>query len=70
MTIKGVPLSEWSGSASTDALHQTIKEFNSTTSKQSQTMVYLSWAMAVLAFASLVASGVQIWLTLRYSPVP
>jgi hypothetical protein len=65
MAQSGIPLGEYSGSKATNALHNTIKEYNEQTSEQTKTMIRLSWAMTGLAVASLVASGVQIWLALR-----
>ena len=44
-------------------LHDTIKEFNQQSQKQTQTMIRLTWAIAVLTCAMLVGLGVQIYLT-------
>jgi heme exporter protein D len=60
-----MPVGDWSGSAGTDAFHQTMKEFNQGSTKHGATMVWLSYAMTFLALASLIASGVQIWIALR-----
>lgn len=60
-----IPLSEWSGSGATRELTSVIKEFNAETSRQTNTIIQLTWAMFALALASLLASGVQIFLTLR-----
>ncbi len=45
----GIPIGEWSGSAATEALHQTMKEFNQEAAKQGATMVWLSYAMTLFS---------------------
>lgn len=63
MTPPGnIPLGEWSGSAATEALHETIQEFNDQASAQAQAMIRLTWAIVVLTACMLIGLVVQIVL--------
>lgn len=65
MGESGIPLGQWSGSDATNALHKTIKDFGDKADKQTQTMIRLTWAIAILTVAMLLAVGFQIYLTLH-----
>ena len=60
MTSGGIPLSEWSGSGATRALHETIKLQVAATDRQSKVIARLTWFMAVLAFVQTIATVVQV----------
>ncbi len=62
----GVPLDQWSGSAATNALHETIKQFNEATGKQTTTLVRLTWAITVLTAVMLIAVLTQIGIALGW----
>jgi hypothetical protein len=57
-----IPLDDWSGAAATKALHDTIKQFVTTSDKQARKMIGLTWAIIVLTIVMLAGLGVQIWL--------
>ena len=61
----GIPLGEWSGSDATRELHETIKQFNEASQRQTKTMIRLSWAMVWLSVAMLVIAGVQVYVAVR-----
>lgn len=60
-----IPLKKWSGSEATEALHKSILEFNTETSRQARTMIFLTWVIAVLTLVMLILVGVQIWLAVN-----
>ena len=68
MAKDGIPLSEWSGSGATRELHETIKQFNDTTQKQTQTLIRLTWIIACLTLVMSVAVIVQIALAFYAIP--
>jgi hypothetical protein len=63
--VMGIPLGEWSGSNAIRELHETIKQFNIETSRQTRQLVVLTYIIAVLTFVMTVVVTWQIWLTLR-----
>jgi hypothetical protein len=63
--MRGIPLGEWSGSDAIRELHESIKEFNRKTTKQTTQLVILTWVLAVLTFLMLVGLGFQIYLAVR-----
>ena len=63
--MPGIPLSEWSGSGATKALHEAIREFNATTSRQTNTLIRLTWVIAGLTAVMTVAVMFQIAIALR-----
>ena len=65
MAIGGIPIDEFSGAGATKDLHKTLVDFNKQSAKQTDHMLYLTYAMLVLGIASLVASCVQIWLAMQ-----
>jgi hypothetical protein len=44
----GVPLSAWSGSGATDAMHETLKAFSEEAARQNATLVRLTRALVFL----------------------
>ncbi len=56
----GIPLGQWSGSDATKALHQSINEFNEVTSKQTRTIIRLTWAILFLTAVMTVAVILQL----------
>jgi hypothetical protein len=69
MGKRGIPLGEWSGSDATEALRQTIEKYEFETSRQTRTMIRLTWATTLLTIVMALGLGVQIWLTF-YPPAP
>lgn len=63
-----VPLSEWSGSGATRELHETIKQFNDATTKQTRQMLILTWVIAILTAIMAIGVGVQIYLAWKAIP--
>ena len=61
----GIPLGEWSGSNATRELHETIKQFNEKTERQTQKMVRLTKVIAWLTFVMLVAVAFQIVVAIK-----
>jgi len=61
----GIPLGEWSGSDAVNALHETIKEFDRTSSRQTTAILRLTWTIAFLTLVMTIGLGVQIYLALR-----
>ena len=55
-----IPLGQWSGSDATKALHQSINEFNEVTSKQTRTIIRLTWAILFLTAVMTVAVILQL----------
>ena len=55
-----IPLGQWSGSDATKALHQSINEFNEVTSKQTRTIIRLTWAILFLTAVMSVAVILQL----------
>lgn len=68
MSKGGIPLGEWSGSDATHELHNTIKQFNEKTEKQTEQMVRLTKVIAWLTSVMLVAVVVQIVLAVKAMP--
>ncbi len=60
----GIPLGEWSGSAATKELHETIKTYQEESSRQTTQMIRLTWVIAGLTFVMLIGLGAQIYLAL------
>jgi hypothetical protein len=65
MAEGGIPLGEWSGSNATRELHETIKRFNESATRQTAIIIRLTWAIAILTAVMTVAVVVQICLALR-----
>lgn len=59
---KTIPLSELSGSGATRELHETIRQFNETTTKQTRQLLILTWVIAVLTTIMTIGVGLQIYL--------
>ncbi len=55
----GIPISEISGSAATDALHETIKAFQEASTRQTTMIIRLTWAMLALTLVMVGVVGVQ-----------
>ena len=64
----GIPLGQFSGSDAINALHQSITAFNEATSKQTVTLIRLTWTMTVLTVVMTVSVVVQIYLGFRTLP--
>ena len=60
-----IPLGKWSGSDATEALHETIREFNRQSSQQTAQMLWLTKVIAVLTVIMLVGLAVQIYIAVR-----
>ena len=60
MAEGGIPLGEWSGSAATDRLRETIERFNAQAERQTQTMIRLTWALVFLTIVLVIGLVVQI----------
>jgi len=57
-----IPLGQWSGSDATKELHDTIKEFNEASTRQTRHLIILTWAIVILTILMLIGLGVQIYL--------
>ena len=60
----GIPIGQWSGSDAVNALHETIKQFNEATAKQTSWLLRLTWAIVVLTVvmtAAVIIQVVQAW---------
>ena len=60
-----MPISGPSSKRAVEDLHETIKEFNDQASRQSATMIRLTWAITALTLLLFLGLLVQIWLALR-----
>jgi hypothetical protein len=60
----GIPLGEWSGGDETKALRSSIESFQIESSRQTATMIRLTWAIACLTVVMLLAVLAQIYLTI------
>jgi hypothetical protein len=58
----GIPIGQWSGSDAINELHETIKQFNEASSRQTKHLIILTWAIVVLTIMMLIGLGVQIYL--------
>jgi hypothetical protein len=58
----GIPLGQWSGSDATKELHDTIKEFNEASTRQTRHLTILTCAIVILTILMLIGLGVQIYL--------
>jgi hypothetical protein len=67
MTRHNIPLDQYSGSGATDRLRESIERFNTEASRQTTSLVRLTWAIAVLTFIMAVGVGVQIALAIKGS---
>ena len=61
MPERGIPIGKWSGSDATRELHQTIKTFNAETSRQTRTLIRLTWIIAALTFVMAIEVAWQLW---------
>ena len=59
-----IPLDEWSGAGATKELHKTIVALNEATTKQTNAMVALTWAITIMTFVMMVGVGAQIFIAL------
>ncbi len=57
-----VSLGQWSGSDATIALHKTIKAYHAETSRQTDKLIGLTWAITGLTGAMLIGLVVQIYI--------
>ena len=62
MSEGGIPIGKWSGSDAVDALHNTIRDYQDTATKQTRTIIRLTWAIVTLTIAMLIGLAVQIYL--------
>jgi hypothetical protein len=60
----GIPLEEWNGSVATRELHETIRQFNEASQRQTQDLVRLTKVLALLTAVMLVAVVVQVVVAL------
>jgi hypothetical protein len=56
----GIPLAEWSGSAATDRLRETMVELAAKTDRQTRQMLFLTWALVVLTLVIAVLTVVLV----------
>jgi hypothetical protein len=61
----GIPLDEWSGAGATKQLHETIKQFNEASSRQTQQIITLTKVLVWLTVVMAVGLVVQIVLALK-----
>ena len=61
----GIPIDEWSGSDAVDALHDTIKDYQTVAEKQTRTLITLTRVIVFLTLVLIAGLGVQIWVELR-----
>ena len=61
----GIPLDQWSGSGATKALYDSIVAFNETTTKQTRTLLRLTWVIAGLTVVMTAGVILQIYLAAR-----
>jgi hypothetical protein len=59
--MNGIPLGEWNGSNATKDLHKTFFEMHNVNAKESKKMVFLTWAILILAFIILVLTTIMAW---------
>jgi hypothetical protein len=64
MAKSGMDLDDFSGAGATKQLHKTIKEFNESTSRQTTTLVRLTWAILILTGVMAIGLVVQIVIAL------
>ena len=64
MANGGIAIGEWSGSDATRALANSIAEFNRLSSLQTEKIVRLTWALAIMTFVMVIEVAFQIWLAL------
>jgi hypothetical protein len=57
-----IPLGQWSGSEATNALHETIRQHQEASNRQTRQLIVLTWVMAILTFVMTVGLVVQIYL--------
>lgn len=60
-----ISMGTWSGSDATRELHQTIREFNEASTRQTSIIVRLTWTLTILTVIMTFLVGVQIWIALR-----
>jgi hypothetical protein len=60
MPDSGIPLSEWSGSGTTDRLREVIIEFGETAEKQTRTMIRLTKMITGLTVILVIGLVIQV----------
>ena len=60
MTLKGIPLGQWSGADATDQLRETVVALSRATARQTRVMIWLTIAMFVLSVVTTVATVVMV----------
>jgi hypothetical protein len=60
-----IPLDDFSGSGATKKLIEIIKDYNEATSKQTQKIINLTWAIVVLTVLMLIGLIIQICISLK-----
>jgi hypothetical protein len=64
MKREGIPLGQWSGSDATNALRESIEQFNAKTGRQTRWLLRLTWVIAFLTLVMAIGLGVQIYMAL------
>ena len=57
----GIPLGQSSGSDATNALRESIEQFNAKTARQTAWLLRLTWTLAALTLVMAIGVGVQIY---------
>jgi hypothetical protein len=61
MSPVGIPLSEWSGSGTTERLRETIVELSAKTERQTTQVVRLTWVLVILTVVLVALTGVLLF---------
>ena len=60
-----IPIKQWSGADATEALHDTVKEYNEVATAQAKAMIKLTRWIIVLTIALLLGLALQVWIALQ-----
>src|SRR6266478_9228180 len=58
----GIPLGQSSGSDATNALRESIEQFNAKTARQTAWLLRLTWTLAALTLVMAIGVGVQVYI--------
>jgi len=58
----GIPISEFSGSGATMAMHATLKTFITQSERQTDKLIKLTWAIVALTVVLVIGLAIQLWL--------
>jgi hypothetical protein len=57
----GIPVGQWSGSDATNALRESVEQFNATAGRQTAWLLGLTWTIAALTLVMTIGVGLQIY---------